>query len=307
LQSPFLRIGTRGSLLALYQANLVRRKLASAHRVREDQIAIEVIRTTGDKVQDRPLSEIGGKGLFTKEIEEALLARTIDLAVHSMKDVAAALPEGLVISSVLEREDPQDAFLSHVAANIDSLQQGALVGCSSVRRSAQLLRRRPDLRIVPFRGNVDTRLRKLNAGEVQATFLAVAGLKRLGLEDEITQIIPVEEMLPAPAQGVIGIQTREDNTYTRQLLEPLHHLATSVTLAAERAFLAGIDGSCRTPVAAFAQIVRGDRLRLRCEALALDGSDVFTTMGEGAIEDGVVLGQAAALEIRSASAGKLSL
>ena len=306
MQTPFLRIGTRGSKLALFQAHLVRRLVAAAHGVAEADIAVEVIRTTGDAVQDRPLSEIGGKGLFTKEIEEALLAGTIDLAVHSMKDMAALLPGGLAISAVLEREDPRDAFLSPVAAGIDGLPRGARVGCSSVRRSAQLLARRPDLTIAPFRGNVDTRLRKLKDGEVDATFLAVAGLNRLGLQAEITRIIEMDEMLPAPAQGVIGVETREADSRTRDLLAPLHHHPTALTLAAERGFLAAIDGSCRTPVAAFAKLA-GDRLSILCEGLATDGSARFTARREGPAAEGARLGAEAAAEIRQAAKGRLAL
>ncbi len=304
MQTPFLRIGTRGSKLALFQAHLARRLLAAAHGVEEEAIAVEIIRTTGDRVQDRPLSEIGGKGLFTKEIEEALAAGAIDLAVHSMKDMAAVLPEGLAIAAVLEREDARDAFLSPVAAGIAQLPMGAKVGCSSVRRSAQLLRQRPDVVITPFRGNVDTRLRKLHEGEVDATFLAVAGLNRLGLQHEITQAIAMDDMLPAPAQGVIGIETREDDTRVRDLLAPLHHASTHVQLTAERAFLAGIDGSCRTPVAAHA-FLSGGEIELRCEALMLDGSAVFAAMRQGAAADGARMGLEAAQEIRAASLGKL--
>jgi hydroxymethylbilane synthase len=250
------------------------------------------------------LSEIGGKGLFTKEIEEALAAGVIDLAVHSMKDMAAVLPDGLVIAAVLEREDARDAFLSPVAAGIAQLPMGAKVGCSSVRRSAQLLRQRPDVVITPFRGNVDTRLRKLHEGEVDATFLAVAGLNRLGLQHEITQAIAMDEMLPAPAQGVIGIETREDDARVRELLAPLHHAPTHLQLTAERAFLEGIDGSCRTPVAAHA-FLSGGEIELRCEALTLDGSAVFVARRQGAAGDGARMGLEAAREIRAASLGKL--
>lgn len=306
LQTPFLRIGTRGSKLALFQAHLARSLLAARHGVAEADIAIEVIRTTGDKVQDRPLSEIGGKGLFTKEIEEALLAGVIDLAVHSMKDMAAILPAGLEIVAVLEREDARDAFLSPVAGSMDELRQGARIGCSSVRRAAQLLAKRPDVKISPFRGNVDTRLAKLKAGEVDATFLAVAGLKRLGLTHEITQVIPTQHMLPAPAQGVIGIEARIDDTRTRELLAGLNHAPTATVLAAERAFLAAIDGSCRTPVAAHA-VLQGGRIRLDTEALMLDGSEVFRAFREGASETAAQMGREAAEEIRAASAGKLTL
>lgn len=306
MQTPFLRIGTRGSKLALYQAHLVRTLICRSNGIHESDVDIEVIRTTGDRIQDRPLSEIGGKGLFTREIEEALIADRIDLAVHSMKDMPAILPEGLVIAAVLEREDPRDAFLSPISLSAESLPQGARVGCSSVRRVAQLLRMRPDLTIMPFRGNVDTRLRKLQEGEVDATFLAVAGLNRLGLEEKITRLVPIEEMLPAPAQGVIGIETRQGNERILKLVEKIHHAPTGITTLAERGFLAGIDGSCRTPVAGYAELV-GERIRFMCQALALDGSSVFDAEREGPASDSELLGKDAAAEIKARSKHKLTL
>lgn len=306
LQTPFLKIGTRGSKLALFQAHLVRRLLSEEHGVPQEEIAIEIIRTTGDKVQDRPLAEIGGKGLFTKEIEEALIVGQIDIAVHSMKDMAAQLPEGLEICAVLEREDPRDAFLSPIAGSVKELPLAAKVGCSSVRRIAQLLSQRPDLQISPFRGNVDTRLRKLQEGEVAATFLAVAGLKRLGLAHEITQAISIDEMLPAPAQGVIGVETRKDDDKHRELISALHHIPTAKTLAAERAFLAAIDGSCRTPVAAHA-VLSGDELYFVAEAFTLDGSCKYRVERRGFASEATFMGQVAAEEIRKQSNGKLNL
>ena len=208
VQMPILKIGTRGSPLALAQAHETRHRLMAAHGLAESEIEIVVITTTGDRIRDRPLAEIGGKGLFTKEIEEALMAGAIQLAVHSMKDMPAQLPAGLTMAALLPREDPRDAFMSPVAASLDDLPQGAVVGSSSVRRTAQVLRLRPDLKPIQFRGNVETRLRKLSDGVAQATFLACAGLNRLGLADRITQPVPVDVMLPAVAQGAIGIETR---------------------------------------------------------------------------------------------------
>ena len=299
-----LKIGTRGSQLALAQAHETRQRLMRAHGWDEDAVEIVIIRTTGDMIRDRPLAEIGGKGLFTKEIEEALLDGRIDLAVHSMKDVPAVLPEGLVISTFLPREDNRDAFLSPVAESIDALPEGAKVGTSSVRRAAQLLARRPDLEITGFRGNVDTRLRKLDAGEVDATFLACAGLNRLGLSDRITQAVPVDVMLPAVAQGAIGIEIREEDGDTRALLEPLNHRDTRIAVTAERGFMIELEGSCRTPLAAFAE-VNGDRVVLRCEALTLDGRQVWRARREGDAADAEAMGRDAAREIAAAAGDAL--
>jgi hydroxymethylbilane synthase len=306
LQTPFLKIGTRGSKLALFQANLVRQLLSQIHGVAESDVAIEIISTTGDRVLDRPLAEIGGKGLFTKEIEEALLADHIDIAVHSMKDMAAVLPTGLGILAVLEREDPRDAFLSPIAASIATLPNGAQVGCSSVRRSAQLLAKRPDLKIQPFRGNVDTRLRKLKAGEVAATFLATAGLNRLGLENEITQKISIEDMLPAPAQGIIGIEAKSSNAKLQDLLQPLNNTRALHALTTERAYLQALNGSCRTPIAGHA-IINENKIEFKAEALAIDGSAIFKTSRKGVLEDAAILGKDAAEEIRSLSRGIINL
>ncbi len=299
-----LKIGTRGSQLALAQAHETRERLMKAHGWDEDAVEIVIIRTTGDMIRDRPLAEIGGKGLFTKEIEEALLDGRIDLAVHSMKDVPAVLPDGLVISTFLPREDNRDAFLSPVAGSIDALPEGAKVGTSSVRRAAQLLARRPDLEITGFRGNVDTRLRKLDAGEVDATFLACAGLNRLGLSERITQAVPVDVMLPAVAQGAIGIEIRENDGDTRALLEPLNHRDTRIAVTAERGFMIELEGSCRTPLAAFAE-VDGDHVRLRCEALTLDGRQVWRAEREGDAADAEAMGRDAAREIAAAAGDAL--
>ena len=296
---PKLRIGTRGSPLALCQAHETRHRLMAAHGLTEDEIEIVVITTTGDRVRDRPLSEIGGKGLFTKEIEEALFDKSIDLAVHSMKDMPARLTDGLVIAALLPREDPRDAFLSPVAANIGALANGTTVGCSSVRRTAQLKRLRPDLNVIQFRGNVETRLKKLDEGVAQATFLACAGLNRLGLRDKITAIVPPEVMLPAVAQGCIGIEVREGDAVARDLVRPLDHEESAIAVTCERSFLKALNGSCLTPVAGYAYLERG-RLRFRGQALTFDGSHCFEALREGLPADAERMGRDAGEEVKAA-------
>ena len=266
-----LRIGTRGSPLALAQAKEVQQRLAAAHPDLPPA-EIAVIRTTGDRVQDRKLEEIGGKGLFTKEIEEALTLGRIDLAVHSMKDMPTLLPPGLIIGCLLPREDPRDALFSPLAASLAGLPKGARVGTSALRRQAQILALRPDLQVQLFRGNVGTRLAKLAAGEVDATLLALAGLKRLGLADKATAILGTEEMLPAVAQGAIGVEIRADDDRIATLLAPLNDTPTAESVTAERACLEVLDGSCRTPIAALAEHEPGGILRLRALIALPDGS-----------------------------------
>jgi hydroxymethylbilane synthase len=296
-----VRIGTRGSPLALAQAHQTRARLAAAHAAlaAPDAIEIVVIKTTGDRIQDRTLMEAGGKGLFTKEIEEALAAGTIDLAVHSMKDVPTWLPDGMEIRCLLPREDPRDAFFSTVAKHLDDLPEGAVVGTASLRRQAQVLSRRPDLKVVPIRGNVETRLRKLADGDVDATLLALAGLKRLDMTDRITSILEPDVMLPAVAQGAIGIETRSDDEVTNALLEPLNCATTMVRVSAERALLAALDGSCRTPIAALAVLDAAGALSL--EAMVADpaGSRVLTTTRSGSAADAVAMGRDAGEELKS--------
>ena len=304
MQTSKIRIGTRGSPLALKQAEETRDKLIAAHNLDPDRLEIVVITTTGDRVRDRPLAEIGGKGLFTKEIEEALYAEEIDMAVHSMKDMPAEFPDGLGIVCLLEREDPRDAFMSPVAASLAELPQGAVVGSSSVRRAAQAKRLRPDLEIVTYRGNVNTRLRKLKDGEVSATFLACAGLKRLGMADVITRPMPVDEMLPAVAQGAIGIETRLDDEATQELLAPLNHGETEITVAAERGFLCALDGSCRTPLAGHA-VRAGDRVSFHGLALTADGSEVFEARREGPVSEAAELGRDAGEQVKAVAGDKL--
>ncbi len=292
-----IRIGTRGSKLALLQAYETRDRLMAAHGLPIDAFAVEVIKTTGDRVTDRPLGEIGGKGLFTKEIEEALFDGRIDLAVHSMKDMPTVLPEGLEISALLPREDVRDAFMSHEFATFADLPQGAVLGTSSLRRQAQALHLRPDLKTAIFRGNVQTRLAKLEAGSVAATFLACAGLKRLGMEDAITQPMSPDEMLPAVAQGAIGVETRIGDEATRALLAPINDTGTVIQLAAERAFLAALDGSCRTPIGGLAEL-DGDRMRFRGEIVRPDGSERIATERNGPVSDAAAMGLDAAEELR---------
>lgn len=269
----------------------------AAHGLPENAFEIDVIQTSGDRVQDRALSEIGGKGLFTKEIEEKLADGRIHIAVHSMKDMPTVLPSGLTIPCLLPREDVRDAFVSHRYRAIDDLPNGAVVGSSSLRRRAQLLNRRPDLTVVEFRGNVQTRLRKLSEGVAEATFLACAGLRRLGQDDLAKQAIEPEEMLPAVAQGAIGIECREDDTDTRTLLDAIHDVPTARRLAAERSFLAGLDGSCRTPIAGLAEI-QGDRLLFRGEIIRPDGSEAMTVQRDGSLTDGAEIGTDAAKDLR---------
>jgi hydroxymethylbilane synthase len=295
-----LRIGTRGSPLALKQAAIVRDRLAAAHPelAEPDAILIEAIRTTGDKVQDRALAEIGGKGLFTKEIEEALIDGRIDLAVHSMKDMATHLPPGLAIGAMLEREDPRDALIARAGTSIASLPQGAVVGSASLRRRAQLLSQRPDLAVTILRGNVGTRLDKLGRGEVDATILAIAGLKRLGMADRATALLSTEEMLPAVGQGALGVEIRAGDRRIRDLLAPVDHAPTSTAVAAERACLAVLDGSCHTPIAALAELA-GGRLRLRALIAMPDGSRMHQTEREGPAGDPVALGRAAGEALKS--------
>ncbi len=293
-----LRIGTRGSPLALAQAQETRDRLMAAHSLPEDAFEIVAIKTTGDRVTNRPLSEIGGKGLFTKEIEEALLASTIHIAVHSMKDMPTVLPPGLIIPCLLPRADVRDAFVSLTHASLTGMPKGAVIGTSSLRRRAQLLDRRPDLRVVEFRGNVQTRLRKLADGVAEATFLACAGLHRLGRSDLIQAAISPDEMLPAVAQGAIGIETRSADTSTISLLAPIHDVSTEVRLAAERAFLAALDGSCQTPIGGLAEI-EGDILRFRGEIIRPDGSERLATERRGPAVDAAIMGADAADELRA--------
>lgn len=288
-----LKIGTRGSPLALAQAHETRERLMAAHGLAAEAFEIVVISTQGDRIQDRPLKEVGGKGLFTREIEQDLLSGAIDIAVHSTKDMPVDQPGGLVIDCFLPREDVRDAFITLGGGTLAALPQGATVGTSSLRRRAQLLARRPDLQIVEFRGNVQTRLRKLSEGVAEATFLAMAGLSRLNAAGVPKTPIAVEDMLPAVGQGAICIERRADDARVGEMLAAIHHAETAQRLAAERAFLAALDGSCQTPIAGLAE-VDGGSLRLRGEILRTDGSQVLSDDMSGAVEDGAEMGRAMA-------------
>ncbi len=276
--------------MALAQAYETRSRLAGAFDLPQEAFEIVVIKTTGDKILDRPLKEIGGKGLFTKEIEEDLLSGKIDIAVHSMKDMPTIQPDGLLLDTYLPREDVRDAFISPRAGGLEDLAAGTVVGTSSLRRKAQLKLRRPDLQVVEFRGNLQTRLKKLEDGVAEATFLAMAGLNRLEMHDVPKSPIEVETMLPAVAQGAIGIERRSDDTRVADMLAAIHDGPTGERLAAERAFLAALDGSCETPIAGLA-VLEGSGLRLRGEVLRPDGSEAVEDAVECTIEDGAEAGR----------------
>lgn len=285
-----LKIGTRGSPLALAQAYETRDRLAVAFDLPQDAFAIVVIKTTGDRVQDRPLKDIGGKGLFTREIEDDLLSGKIDIAVHSMKDMPVLQPQGLVLDSYLPREDPRDAFVSPGSKELGDLQSGAIVGTSSLRRKAQILLNRPDLKVVEFRGTVQTRLRKLDDGVAECTFLAMAGLNRLDMTDVPATPVPVDDMLPAVAQGAIGIERRVTDHRMADMLSAIHHTETGQRLAAERAFLTALDGSCETPIAGLAEL-DGGSLRLRGQVLRPNGSEAIDDDQTCSVEDSATLGR----------------
>ncbi|UCF82639.1 MAG: hydroxymethylbilane synthase [Desulfobacteraceae bacterium] len=297
-----LKIGTRGSKLALAQSQWVKEKLEA--RNLDLVVELVTIKTTGDKILDSPLSKIGGKALFVKEIEEALLKKAVDLAIHSMKDIPAELPEGLALSAFPEREDPRDAFVSIEFQTLEDLRQGAKVGTSSLRRAAQLLAMRPDLKLVPLRGNVNTRLRKLEEGEVQAIILATAGLRRLGLESRITQVIPSEQVLPAIGQGALGLEVRSDDEKTINLLEFLNHEETAVTVRAERAFLKELEGGCQVPMAAFCRL-NHSQLHLEGMVAELDGSKIIRNKVTGEKAKAEQIGVTLARKLIDAGANKI--
>ena len=296
-----LNIGTRGSPLALAQAHETRARLAHVFDLPFEAFSIVVIKTTGDQIIDRPLKEIGGKGLFTREIEDAMLSGEIDIAVHSMKDMPTLQPEGLLLDTYLPREDVRDAFVSPRVSSLFDLAEGSVVGTSSLRRRAQLMLRRPDLKVVEFRGNLQTRLMKLDQGVAEATFLAMAGLNRLKIDEVPKSAIEVEDMLPAVAQGAIGIERRVGDLRAADMLTAVHDMQTGQRLAAERAFLAELDGSCETPIAGLAELVGGS-LRLRGEVLRPDGSEAVSDDITCPIADGVEAGRAMAQKLL-ASAG----
>ncbi len=289
-------LGTRGSPLALAQAHETRRRIALAHGWDEQNVAIAIIRTSGDMIQDRPLAEAGGKGLFTKEIDAALLEGRIDFAVHSAKDLPTLLPEGVAIAGYLEREDVRDALISAVADSILALPQGARLGAASLRRQAQARRLRPDLKIELLRGNVETRLRKAETREIDATLLALAGLKRLGFAHRARAVLDIETFLPAVGQGAIALTARTGDTRALAALAPIGHADTMVALTAERAFLAELEGSCRTPIAGHARL-EGGALALTGQVLREDGSEAFDVRIKGAPADAARLGSEAGRDL----------
>ena len=293
---PF-RIGTRGSRLALWQAGTVRDRLAAAHQLPPERFEIAVIKTSGDRIQDRALLEAGGKGLFTKEIEEALLSGAIDIAVHSAKDMQTFLPPGLAIGAYLKREDARDALITCDGVALDALPPGARLGTASLRREALFRRARPDVRVELLRGNVPTRLRRVEAGEFDATLLAAAGLRRLGLQAHITAYLPLTTFPPACGQGAVAVECRADDAPIREMLAPLDHRATALAVLCERAFLAVLDGSCRTPIAGYAE-VDGAGLRFSGLLLSPDGAEQYEASVSGAAEDSAEIGHSAGHEIR---------
>ncbi len=297
---PPLRIGTRGSPLALVQAHEVRDRLCVADPVLagDGMLAIEIIKTTGDKLLDRSLADVGGKGLFSKEIDEALLDGRVDLAVHSMKDLETWLPGGIALAAILEREDPRDVFISHKAATLDELPAGSVVGTSSLRRQAQILRRRPDVTVETFRGNVQTRMRKLDDGEADATLLALAGLKRLGMAEVASEILEPDILLPAVAQGAVGVTCRVEDTAMAARLQALNHAPTWQRVTAERAMLAALDGSCRTPIGGLAELAPDGAMTLRGLVAKADGSEIFETARTGPASDAEAMGRDAGEELR---------
>lgn len=297
-----MKIGTRGSPLALAQAHETRSLLVAAHPRLADLDAIEIVAltTTGDKIQDRPLSEVGGKGVFTKELDEALFDGRIDVAVHSMKDVPTWLPDGMVLPCMLAREDVRDVMVSPRYSSFDDMPAGSVIGTTSLRRQAQVLARYPDLKVVIFRGNVQTRLRKLNDGEADATLLALAGLNRLAMANVATAILEPDDLLPAVGQGAIGITCRADDVATIEAIAALDHGETSICVNAERAMLDVLDGSCKTPIAGLATLSDdGLGLRIRGLVAEADGTQIWTAERSGSIAEAEAMGRDAGAELRA--------
>lgn len=295
-----IRLGTRGSILALKQAHEVAEKLRAAHGERAGRLEIVEIKTSGDRIQDRPLSEVGGKGLFTKELEQALFDNRIDVAVHSLKDVETMPPDGTELASVLEREDVREVFISRKYRSVTEMPAGARLGSSSLRRRSQAVFLNPAIELVDFRGNVQTRLDKLARGIADATFLARAGLNRLGYDEDFFHDVPVDDMLPAVAQGAVGLQIRSDDAAAREAVSVLNHQATALCATAERAFLAKLDGSCRTPIAGFAEL-SGNELRFRGQILSSDGRQCLSAERKGEPAAAIRLAVDAAEELLKAA------
>ncbi|MBF0380075.1 MAG: hydroxymethylbilane synthase [Magnetococcales bacterium] len=297
-----LRIGTRGSALALWQANWVKSLLEAEHK--DLEIELVVIKTKGDKILDVPLAKIGGKGLFVKELEEAMLDGRADLAVHSMKDVPAEFPEGLELGPILERADPRDVLLSIDYKSINGLPQGAKVGSSSLRRQSQLLAIRSDLQIIPLRGNVNTRIDKLIKGEFDAILLAAAGVERLGLTQHVVEYLDPDVVIPANGQGAVGIELRENDQRTADLINILNHETTQMCVAAERAFLSTLEGGCQVPIAGFAKR-DGDKLTLKGRVATIDGKTCITETHEGSANDPISLGVGLAKSLMAQGADEI--
>ena len=297
-----LRIGTRGSQLALYQANWVKENLVQAYP--HLKVTLIRIKTTGDKIQDAPLAKIGGKGLFVKEIEEALIDRRIDLAVHSIKDIPTELPVGLHLSAIMKREDPRDAFISKDGTRLRDLPRGAKIGTSSLRRQAQLLHLRNDFEMVPLRGNLDTRLKKLEIMNLNGIVLALAGVRRLGLESRITEIIPAEISLPAIGQGALGIETRRDDEEVEKKIQFLNDPTSSMAVSAERAFLKRLGGGCQVPIAAFGWAI-GPIFQIDGMVGTIDGKRLIKHHLKGPLEKAEPLGTELAEVLLSKGAGEI--
>jgi len=298
--SPLLKIGTRGSPLAMAQTHEARENLGAmiSELAPPDAVEIVEIKTTGDQIQDRPLADLGGKGLFAKELDTSLLDGRIDLAVHSLKDLETVLPDGTVLAACLEREDPRDALISRAAKSLDELPAGAVVGTASLRRQAQLLHRRPDIKITLLRGNIQTRMRKIADGEADATFLALAGLNRMGVADRAACVLDPDELLPACGQGAIGITCRAADERVLDWLSAINHVETMTRVSAERAMLSALDGSCRTPIGGLAEVTTDGDLHLRGLVARADGSEVFTAERLGTPVDAEALGRDAGRELR---------
>ena len=298
MKHNIIRIGTRGSPLALKQATEVRDQLIEAHSLKIENFEIVIIKTTGDRIVDRPLSSLGGKGLFTKEIEEALAEKKIDIAVHSMKDMPTKQPDDLVIDCFLKREDPRDAFISNKLEKLSQLDTTTVVGTSSLRRKAQILNLMPSVKVVEFRGNVQTRLKKLDDGVADCTFLAMAGLKRLGLNKLINKPIAIGTMLPAVAQGIIGVERRAEDKSIESLLKKINHKQTMQMANAERTMLKILDGSCETPIAGLA-IIDKNKMTLKAEVLRVDGTEKIYYEATDNISNAINLGQEVGEHLKS--------